>query len=361
MRHAILPSMCAVAVAASCSPTLAQQAAPAAAASPAYLNTERGLRVKTLEGREISPSLMKGMRPEEQITKRTPGVPTRPSVLLQHEGGTSAPGLEWFAARPLKMMPYLDSSYVFGNTCAEPNAWIREDMISTGAQKLKTALSRYGITYSAQFGFNYTGLTGGGLNGKTDFPSYNGSLLTNITIFRNHSTGSGLYLASEFDFGNGFDFNEGSKGPKTTLGSLQNPTSSFQGPDPHLSNLSLAWVGAGGKLLLMAGQLDTTNYMDHNAYANSHNNNLTNSVFGNNPVLPLTDNSLGFHFAWQPTTSFYVMGATAANNMAQNHNPFRNLNSDNWTNVLEFGYVAEDFCSMGRRVPPPALFHHQQR
>lgn len=100
----------------------------------------------------------------------------------------------------------------------------------------------------------------------------------------------------------------------------------------------------------MAGQLDTTNYMDHNAYANSHNNNLTNSVFGNNPVLPLTDNSLGFHFAWQPTTSFYVMGATAANNMAQNHNPFRNLNSDNWTNVLEFGYVAEDFCSMGPGV-----------
>lgn len=89
MRHAILPSMCAVAVAASCSPTLAQQAAPAAAVSPAYLNTERGLRVKTLEGREISPSLMKGMRPEEQITKRTPGVPTRPSVLLQHEGGTA--------------------------------------------------------------------------------------------------------------------------------------------------------------------------------------------------------------------------------------------------------------------------------
>jgi len=105
MRHAILPSMCAVAVAASCSPALAQQAAPAAAASPAYLNTERGLRVKTLEGKEISPSLMKGMRPEEQITKRTPGVPTRPSVLLQHEGGTSATGLEWFAARPLKMMP----------------------------------------------------------------------------------------------------------------------------------------------------------------------------------------------------------------------------------------------------------------
>lgn len=215
----MLPTLCAAAVVTSCNPVLAQQVPPVTT-TPPYLNTERGLRVKALEGREISPSLLKGMRPEEQITKRTPGVPTRPSVLLQHEGRPSTPGIEWFAAKPLKMMPYLDSSYVFGNTCAEPNAWIREDMISTGAQKIKTALSRYGITYSAQFGFNYTGLTGGGLNGKTDFPSYNGSLLTNITIFRNNSTGSGLYLASEFDFGNGFDFNEGNKGPATTLGSL---------------------------------------------------------------------------------------------------------------------------------------------
>ena len=148
MKHVMLPSLCAVAVVASCDPVLAQQPAPVVTTTPPYLNTERGLRVKTLEGREISPSLLKGMRPEEQITKRTPGVPTRPSVLLQHEARPSAPGIEWFAAKPLKMMPYLDSSYVFGNTCAEPNAWIREDMISTGAQKIKTALSRYGITYS---------------------------------------------------------------------------------------------------------------------------------------------------------------------------------------------------------------------
>ena len=69
MRHVILPSACAVAVAASCHPVLAQQAAPAAAA-PAYLNTERGLRVKTLEGREISPSLIKGMRPDQKDARR---------------------------------------------------------------------------------------------------------------------------------------------------------------------------------------------------------------------------------------------------------------------------------------------------
>ena len=73
MKHVMLPSLCAVAVVASCDPVLAQQPAPVVTTTPPYLNTERGLRVKTLEGREISPSLLKGMRPEEQITKRTPG------------------------------------------------------------------------------------------------------------------------------------------------------------------------------------------------------------------------------------------------------------------------------------------------
>lgn len=314
---------------------------------PPYFNTERGLRVKIQERDELSPSLHKAMRPEQQIVRRTPGVPTKPSVLLRR--GTDN-NREWFASKPLKMMPYLDSSYVFGNTCAEPNAWIREDAISTGAQRLKTTLSEYGITYSAQFGCNDTELTGGGLSGKRSFPSWNGSILSNITIFRSNTTGGGLYLASEFDLGNGFGFREGNKGPQVTLGSLQNPTDSFQGPEPHLSNLSLAWVGVGGKLLLMAGQLDTTNYMDHNAYANSHNNNLTNSVFSNNPVLPLTDNSLGFHIAWQPVHSFYLMAASAANNTSQNHNPFRHLGARNWTTVLELGYIAEDFCGWGPGV-----------
>lgn len=158
--------MCAVAVAASCSPTLAQQAAPLRRLPCLPEHGTRSARENSgRQGNKPQPDERNA--PEEQITKRTPGVPTRPSVRFS-TGGTSAPGLEWFAARPLKMMPYLDSSYVFGNTCAEPNAWIREDMISTGAQSSDRS-SRYGITYSAQFGFNYTGLTGGGLNGKTDF------------------------------------------------------------------------------------------------------------------------------------------------------------------------------------------------
>lgn len=102
MRHAILPSMCAVAVAASCSPALAQQAALAAAVSPAYLNTERGLRVKTLEGREISPSLMKGMRPEEQITKGRPAFPPGPAYCFSTKAEHPLPAWNGLRPSPLK-------------------------------------------------------------------------------------------------------------------------------------------------------------------------------------------------------------------------------------------------------------------
>lgn len=345
MQPSLLYSLCATISLASFSPVLAQQSPP-----PSYLNTEFGLKAKPLAAHEISPSLLKGMKPEEQLAKRQAGSPTSSEVLRQSEARPSSGGIEFFSGKPLKMMPYLDSSYVFGNTCVEPGAWIQEDALSTGAQKLKTSLSKYGITYFAQYGFNYAGMSGGGIHGRRDFVSHNGSLLTNINIFRNNRTGSGMYLATEFDFGNGFNFNEGRETPQNTLGSLQNPTASYQGPDPHLSNLSLAWVGAGGKLLIMAGQLDTTNYMDHNTYANFHNNNLTNSVFCNNAVLPLTDNSLGVHVAWQPSHSFYMMGSTAANNTLQNRNPFNHVSDDNWTTVMEFGYIAENFCGWGPGV-----------
>ena len=79
MKHVLLPPFFAVAALVSCDPVLAQQI-PQPQPSPegVYLNTERGLRVRPLEGREISPSLIKGLKPEEQITKRTPGVPTKP-------------------------------------------------------------------------------------------------------------------------------------------------------------------------------------------------------------------------------------------------------------------------------------------
>lgn len=83
MKHVLLPPFFAVAALVSCDPVLAQQI-PQPQPSPegVYLNTERGLRVRPLEGREISPSLIKGLKPEEQITKRTPGVPTKPLSLI---------------------------------------------------------------------------------------------------------------------------------------------------------------------------------------------------------------------------------------------------------------------------------------
>ena len=82
MKHVMLPSLCAVAVVASCDPVLAQQPAPVVTTTPPYLNTERGLRVKTLEGREISPSLLKG-----------PAFPPGPAFFSSMRPGPPPPAL----------------------------------------------------------------------------------------------------------------------------------------------------------------------------------------------------------------------------------------------------------------------------
>lgn len=101
MKHVLLPPFFAVAALVSCDPVLAQQI-PQPQPSPegVYLNTERGLRVRPLEGREISPSLIKGLKPEEQITKRTPGVPTKPSILLSTFPARPSPALSFLRPSP---------------------------------------------------------------------------------------------------------------------------------------------------------------------------------------------------------------------------------------------------------------------
>lgn len=335
-----IPTLCLVLT--SISPTVADSVD-----STNYLHSERGLRAYHLKEAELSDSLKKAMSPHLQSSSRTAGSPTHTLIRKQNEH--IAQTRNWFSSKPLKMMPYLDSVFVFGNTCVQPNALMKDDGISTFAQRIKSNLSQYGFTYSLQYGVNYTGLTGAHLHGRKDFFSHNGSLLSNLTIYRNEA-GGGLFLATEFDFGNGFHFNEDSESPSKTLGSLQNPTSSFQGPDPHISNLSLAWVSNDSKLLIMGGQLDTSNYLDHNSYSNSHYNNLTNSVFTNNPVLPLTDNSLGMLVAWQPTKNFYLMATSAANNVSQNQNPFKYFSHSNWSSMLELGICSDDTCGLGSGV-----------
>lgn len=325
--------------------------APAAKPDSSYLNTRKGFDPHLLSSEESSKSLVKGLSPDDQIMRRKKGVSTSKEVLEQNgraRSGTENDRLQFFSSQPLAFMPYLDSIYVFGNTCAQPGALIDEDPLSTAAQKIKTSMSKIGFSYFLQHGFSYTNVARDlPAGGRRDFPAYNLSLLANITLIRDSRTGDGLFLATEFDYGHGFGFNESKKTPSSSIGALQNTTGYYQGNTPHLGNVSLGYSAFKGKLVVMVGQLDTTNYLDHNAYAGDHSNDMNNNSFVDNPALPLTFATWGYHVAFQPTKSFYVMGTSTSNNGLVNHNPFNYISSNNWTNILEMGWITEDMGGWG--------------
>ena len=275
--------------------------------------------------------------------------------------GCAAPCLTWFAYKPVKLMPYLDSAYLYGNDCIEPNAIISCDPISTGAQIIKTNLAEVGLTYSIHYGFNFSDFSGDKLHDKRrSMTSHNLTILSNLDIFRNNRTGDGLFLSIEFKTGNGFGYNEGKESAQKSIGSLTSPNQVYEGPRAHFENISLVYACLKGKLAISAGMVDNSLPIDRNSYANLHYTELINNAFVNNICLPMSKGSMGFNVAWQPTKSFYMMVGTGSNNTPINHNPFKYMNMNAWTTVTEFGYVAEDMLGMGQgiyRLEPYWLTH----
>ncbi|MCD8071400.1 MAG: carbohydrate porin [Akkermansiaceae bacterium] len=315
-----------------------------------YLDTRQGWDPAFLSEENVSPSLRKSLPAEKQQTGRVKGVPTPAAIRAQDRRSTRAPGgcPVFFPSSAPKMMPYLDGTYIFGNTCIEPGALIDEDLLSTAAQKVKTAASDIGLQYSLKHGYNYTGVSGDVLPGsQRSFNAYNVSLLANWFLVNSHDGSSGLFLAAEFDWGAGMDYNQRRAGAADSLGSLQNPQGSARSGGPFLANLSLGLSLFEGKWVIMAGQIDTSNYIDQNAYSNSGFNNLVNQCFNNNPALPLPWANWGYQTSWQPCGSFYLMYAGSGNNTPLNHNPFHYINAKAWTHLAEAGFIADDVAGMG--------------
>lgn len=331
----------------SCSQSPADQAVPVPQIGH-YLNNGFGWDTHALEPGEVSPSLSKTTSPEEQILKRTKGVATTLET-LNHNGSPrvsqASHAWQFFPAQPLTFMPYLDSLYVFGNNSIEPGAVFQEDMLSTGAQRVKKSLSRVGVTYSLTHGFGYSGVVGPlhGNSGKRSFPAYNLTLESNITLLRNSSTGDGLFLATDLVYGPGLGFNQRRNNPGASIGAAQNPTGFYNNGEAYFENFSLGYAALKGKLLIMVGQIDMSNYMDTNSYSAP----LDNGSLENNAALPLASCGWGYHIAWQPAKSFYMMLTSAANNSPARHNPFDYMSSGNWTNLLELGWITDDMAGLG--------------
>ena len=337
-------------------------AAPVQAQYPwQYVETMFGRNPFTQNAEQVSGSLRRGLDAREQQSRRYAGVPTHESVLQQLEhflsGSDKAPrcqGWKFLPSKPQRFMPYLDSLFVPGNTCAEPCALVSQDALSTSAQKLKTALSRYGLQYNATLSANYTGLPQH-FRGRRDYLATNN--VVNITWFlaKDCDDTQGLFLSVEMDWGQGVNFNERRKSAQGAIGSLSNPQGSIRGGSGvFIPNLALGYSAFNGKWVGMVGTIDTTDFLDQNGYSASWSGNLTNEAFNFNPCLPLEWANWGYMTAWQPTKNFYTMYATTGCNGRINHNPFPFISSNAWVHIGELGLITENFLGLG-----PGIYRFQ--
>lgn len=332
------------------------QAAPAQDSNALpYVETMFGWDPAAQQPAQVSGSLRQGMAPHEQQSRRYPGVPTHESILQQVErflsGSDKAPaccGWRFMPATPQRFMPYLDSIFVPGNTCAEPCAVIAQDALSTAAQQIKTDLSRMGLQYNITLSANYAALPQRFSSHRRDFMAFNN--VANFTWFlaKDCDDSQGLFLSLEMDWGPGVNYNERRSSVQGSIGSLSNPQGSLRGGHGvFIPNLALGYSAFKGKWVGMVGTIDTTDFLDQNAYSASWSGNLTNEAFNFNPCLPLEWANWGYLTAWQPNKHFYTMYATTGCNGQINHNPFPYISSNAWVHVGEIGFICEDFLGLG--------------
>ena len=126
----------------------------------------------------------------------------------------------------------------------------------------------------------------------------------------------------------------------------------------------LAWQQSllDGDLVLLAGLVDEQNYLDANSYANNSQAQFLNGAFVNSSVLPLPSNNLGLSVQWQPTSSWYVLFGTGANNQPPGQSPFQDLGLQDWSYLLELGLTPKKRARPGTGgISPPALPGHRER
>lgn len=319
-----------------------------------YVDTSFGWAPYRMTTAQLPRSLERGMPSEHQQARRYAGVSTSESVLQQSrrddegDGKSLCRGWRFFPATPQKFMPYLDSLFVPGNTCAEPCSILSEDALSTAAQEVKRLLSRAGLQYNLTLSANYTGMAPRPRGQRTDFMSFNNVLNATWFLAKDCDNSQGIFLSVEADWGQGVHFSERNRSAQQSLGSLSNPQGCLRGGNGvFVPNLALGYSGFDGKWVTMAGTIDTTDFLDQNAYSASWNGNLTNEAFNFNPCLPLEWANWGYLSAWQPCKSFYAMYATTGCNGKINHNPFPYISRNAWVHLGEMGFIREDVCGLG--------------
>jgi porin len=259
----------------------------------------------------------------------------------------SKTGREWFPNTPPVLMPYLAGIDDFGNTAVQEGALIPIEPQSLLAQKAKYAASELGLRYDLYQSFTMVSMSGVA-SGSSALQYYTATFVGKWAVTEVTNAGRAGWLSTEANLQLGLSPASRAQTPVGNLGTIINPNATVFGPNGGwISELAWQQSLADGKVVLLAGLVDQSNYLDANNYANNSQGQFLNSALVNSMVLPLPYNNLGFNLQWQPGESWYAMLGSGANNQLPGNSPFANVSFNNWSYLLEFGLTPTNVFGLG--------------
>ena len=281
----------------------------------------------------------------KQIPTAPKGTPQSDEVRQRILEGKT--GRQWLSPTPPAMMPYLANLDEYGNTALQQGAVWQSDPLSTLAQSGKYALSEVGLRYSFYQSLTMMSMTDVA-SGASALQYYTATFFGKWAVTEMTNSGRAGWVSTEINTQLGLSPASRTQSPQGNLGSVVNPLATVFGPNGIWIS-ELAWQQSlmDGELVMLAGQVDQSNYLDANTYANNSQGQFLNSAFVNSVVLPFAFNNLGVNLQYQPSNSWYVMFGTGANNQTPGHSPFDDLSFRNWSYLFEFGLTPKDFLGLG--------------
>jgi len=262
----------------------------------------------------------------------------------------SKTGRERFPPTPPVIMPYVTNVDEYGNTAIQPWPVFPIEPLSQVAQAGKYALSDLGLRYSFYQSFTMVSMTDVA-TGASALQYYTATFLGKWAVTEVTEQGRAGWISAEANIQLGLSPSSRAQSPQANLRTVVNPLATVSGRNgTWLSELAWQESLADGKVVMLAGMVDQSNYLDANSYANNSQGQFLNSAFVNSLVLPVPYNNLGLNLQFQPGERWYVMFGTGANNQQTGHSPFDNLSFDNWSYLLEFGLTPRNVLGLGRGV-----------
>lgn len=177
---------------------------------------------------------------ESQVPQPARGAQVADPVLQrQQEAQDRQAAFEFFPAAQPKLMPYLGSLEVLGNTAIRPGALIATTPWDALAQSAKYRLSQYGLSYALQQTATFVTMTDV-KQGDNTLAYYTLNFPAKWAVFSTAGGGSAGWISSQLGLKSGLGYAGGSQDAKSNLGTLTDPTGIWSGVN-GIRVQELAW------------------------------------------------------------------------------------------------------------------------